>query len=203
MLGLSRAKCAFLIIVLALFASTFALAQQSRVLLNDAKVVVTEVEVSPDASYTLPQSQNGVVWVAIDTASLLTMRGGQRNTRQIHAGDSGMRGTGEELQFRADGGSRGRLVVIHPKTQHQELTVGPFDITTSLEDASDRNATLLVAITDCRFRDVRNLGDESTWKSSRPQVVEMMAGSVKWIAPGIHHFENTGRTPAKLLSIEW
>jgi hypothetical protein len=76
-------------------------------------------------------------------------------------------------------------------------------LSSSIEDASDRNATLLVAISDCRFRDVRNLGDESEWTPSKPEIVAMSVGNVKWIRPGIHHFKNLGLATAKLVSIEW
>jgi hypothetical protein len=199
MLGLGKTKGAFLVVVLAPFASTFAHAQQSRVLLNDVKAVVTEVEVSAAAPYTLPQSQNGAVWVALDPVTLSRVKEGQRDNQRIHAGDSGKGAPDEDLQFRANGSLRGHLIVIRPKTPHQELTVGPFVLTNSIEDASDRNATLL----DCRFRDTQNLGDESTWKPGKHQIVRMRAGSVRWIDPGIHHFENLSQTPTRLVSIEW
>ena len=184
------------------FAPFVSFAQPSHVLLNDAKVVITEVEVSPAEPYTLPQGQNGLVWVALDRINFLAVRGDLRESRQIHAGGSGKGALGEELQFKASG-SPAHLVIIHPKTPHQELTVGPFVLGRSIEDASDRNETLLVAITDCRFRDTRNLGDESSWLPSKPNVISMSAGSVKWTDPDIHHFENLSQTPARLVAIEW
>jgi hypothetical protein len=166
--------------VLIPFAPFAAFAQGSHVLLNDAKVVVTEVEVSPTEPYALTQDANGAVWVALDPINFLSVRGDLRESRQILAGDSGKDASGEELQFEASG-SAAHLVIIHTKTPHQELTVGPFGLESSIEDASGRNATLLVAITDCRFRDTRNLGDESSWVPSKPSVVEMKAGTVKWV----------------------
>jgi hypothetical protein len=60
-----------------------------------------------------------------------------------------------------------------------------------------------VAIADCRFRDTPNLGDESSWVPSKPNVVAMKAAGVKWIHPGVHHFKNLGRTPARLVAVEW
>ena len=86
---------------------------------------------------------------------------------------------------------------------HQELTVGPFVLNNAIENASDRNATLLVAVTDARFSDTRNLGDESEWIPSKPNIIVMNYGSVRWIRPGIHHFKNFGPITARLVSIEW
>ena len=71
------------------FAPFVSFAQPSHVLLNDAKVVITEVEVSPAEPYTLPQGQNGLVWVALDPINFLAVRGDLRESRQIHAGRSG------------------------------------------------------------------------------------------------------------------
>ena len=203
MLGLKEARGAFIGLVLIPFASLAALAQQSHVLLNDQKVVATEIEVSSAEPYTLPEGRNGAIWVALTPVTLFKVKDGKQNSWNVQAGDAEMSGSNEVVQFRAGGGSPARLVVIHPRAPHQELTVEPFVMRDSIEDASERNQTLFVAITDCHFQDTRNLGDESRWTPSKPETVRMKAGSVKWIQPGIHHFKNIRQAPAKLVSIEW
>jgi hypothetical protein len=132
---------------------------------------------------------------------ILSKNGGAASADRVVAGESGILGNGEEAQFRVMSGSSARLIRVDPKAPHQELTIDRFALDS--EDGSDRNATLLVAITDCRFRDVRNLGDESEWTPSKPEIVAMSAGSVRWIRPGIHHFTNLGSQTAKVVSIEW
>jgi hypothetical protein len=53
------------------------------------------------------------------------------------------------------------LVLINVVAETQSLTIESTTLARNqeLEDASDRNATLLVAITSLRLRDVRNLTD--------------------------------------------
>ena len=178
-------------------------AQQTYVLLEDAKVLVRRIEISPGETYTLPREQEGDVWTAIDPIVLVTKKDGKQSIKRVLAGEAAPAGSGEELQFHVAGNLHARLVIIQPKMAHQELTVGPFILTSTLDDASDRNATLLVAVSDCRFSDTRNLGDESKWLPSKADVITMTPASAMWISPGIHHFNNLGHTPAQLVSIEW
>jgi hypothetical protein len=198
----SRYAC-LLGLMLMQLAAVPAFAQQTHVLLDDAKALVTEVELSAAQTYTLPEDQGGTVWTALDPVVLLATKDGQHSQKRIHTGDAATVGAGEHVEFRAGRGSRARLVLVKPKVTQQELTVEPFVLTGSLEDASDRNATLLIAISNSRFRDTRNFGDESEWKPGKPDIITMQSGSVRWIRPGIHHFKNLGLTPAKLVSIEW
>ncbi|MHB1022637.1 MAG: hypothetical protein ACYC46_14220 [Acidobacteriaceae bacterium] len=178
-------------------------AQETRVLLKDARALVREVNLSPGQAYMLPKNQLGVVWVALTPLIFSQTTHGQQIQKQVASGDAETDNADERSSFRTKDGQPGRLIVVTPKVIQQELTVSPFVIENSLEDASDRNATLLVAITDCRFRDIRNRGDESEWIPGRPDIVMMKSGEVRWIRPGIHHFKNLGPTTAKLVSIEW
>lgn len=189
--------------VLLSLASLCASSQQTHVLLNDEKALVTQIKVSPGETYSLTKDQGGNVWVAIDPVVLVTNKGGMQTRRRVRAGEAAIVGSDEELEFRVESNSRARLVIVKPKIADQELTVGPFVLNSTIEDASDRNATLLVAVTDARFRDMRNLGDESEWIPSKPNIIVMNYGSVRWIRPGIHHFKNLGPMAASLVSIEW
>jgi len=205
-----RAKCAaslapysLLLILLAHLAYGRALGQQTHVLLDDAKTLVTRIELSPGAIYALPKDQAGSVWIAIDPIVLVAKKNGIQRKRQVRAGEAEIVGSGEELEFQVKSDLYARLVVVKPKMADEELTVGPFLLSRSIEDASDRNVMLLVAISSCRFSDTRNLGDESEWIPSKPDMVVMKVGSVHWIRPGIHHFKNLGPAAAELVSIEW
>ncbi len=206
-----RRRCAFKLnplsylvaMLLVHLAVASASSQQTHVVLNDAKALVTQIDISPGGTYKLPEAQGGDVWTALDPVILLTKKGGQQSQKRVRAGDAATVETGEQIEFRAGRGLPAHLVVVKPKMTQQELTVGPFVLSGSLEDASDRNATLLVAISNCRFRDTWNLGDESEWTPSKPDIVVMKAGSVRWIRPGIHHFKNLGSSAARMVSIEW
>jgi len=179
------------------------ISQLAHVLLNDKKALVTQIEVSPGETYILTKDQEGDVWTAIDPVVLVTKKGGSQTRKRVRAGEAAIVGSDEELQFHVESNSHARLVIVKPKMAHQELTVGPFVLNSTIEDASDRNATLLVAVSGSRFRDTRNLGDESEWIPSKPDIIMMNAGRVRWIRPGIHHFKNLGPVPARLVSIEW
>lgn len=177
-------------------------AQHTHILLQDRKVLVTEIDLRSGERYSPPEDGLGAVWTVLDPALLITKKDGVQSSKQIKPGDAETVGQEERLVFISQNGQRVRLITVKPKTPHQDLTVGPFLTSSSLEDGSDRNATLLVAVSSSRFKDTRNLGDESEWVLSKPTIVAMQAGSVRWIRPGIHHFKNLG-PPSKLVSIEW
>ena len=179
------------------------LAQQTHVVLNDHKVLVTQINLSPGESYSVPKDDSGAVWTVLDPALIATKKDGSPSSKPIRPGDAAVVGVDEELVFQGQTGQPVRVVFVKPKGPHQELTVGRFLASGSLEDASDRNATLLVATSASCFRDTRNLGDESEWVPGKPIIVAMKAGTVRWIRPGIHHFKNLGSTAAKLVSVEW
>jgi hypothetical protein len=193
----------FLLVLILTCAAKTSFSQQTHVLLNDERVLVTRIDLSPGETYVLPDGQEGVVWVAIDSLVLTTDESGQKSSKHVAAGTSATVVSHQKVGFRTEDRSPGRLVVVKPKKTEQELTVSPFILSNSLEDASDRNATLLIAISNSRFRDTWNLGDESEWKPGKPDIVTMRSGSVRWIRSGIHHFKNLGPKAAKLVSIEW
>lgn len=180
-----------------------AFGQQSQILTDDARALVTRIELSSGETFILPDDQAGAVWISLDPLVLAIKKDGLQSKRKVAAGKAETVLSGEHLAFEIATGPHARLVVVKPKMPHQDLTVGPFLQSSSLEDASDRNATLLVAISSCRFRETKNLGNESDWIPSKPVTILMKAGSVKWIGPGIYHFKNLELTAAKLISIEW
>ena len=192
-----------LAIALTQFACGTIFAQQTHVLLEDRKVLVTQLDLSPGESYAVPKDNSGAAWIALDPVLLAAKEDGSQSSRQIKPGDAEVVEADEHLVFRGQTGQHVRLIIVKPKGRHQDLTVSPFLDSASLEDASARNVTLLVAVSACHFRDTRNLGDESEWKPGKPVIITMRPGSVRWIRSGIHHFKNLGPTPVKLVSIEW
>lgn len=191
-----------LVSVLMILATEGAFSQRTHIVLDDKKVLVTRIDISHGATYTLPKDQIGDVWIAIDSVELVTIKDGKGSRKLLDAGDSAIVRSEEQLLFRQKSTRSARLVIVRPKSSHQDLTVESF-ILDSLEDASDRNATLLVAISDCHFRDTRDLGDENGSLLGKPDAVLMKSGSARWILPGIHSFKTIGPTVAKLVSIEW
>lgn len=190
----------------ALFASlaTQALAQRAKVLLEDQKVLVTEVELSDGEPFFLPHAAYGTVWIARDPMMFAETSNGQHQVRPVPAGHVQSAETDEKAQWSAKPDSRARLLLVTPKTPHQELTIEPFLTgNRTSEDASDRNATLVVAISPIRFRDTQNRGDESQWIPSKPEIITLHSGGLKWISPGIHHFYRVSTQNGNAISIEW
>jgi hypothetical protein len=73
-----------------------------------------------------------------------------------------------------------------------------------LEDASDRNSTLLVAIAPLRLRDVSDLAEEGVpWKAGPQRRIELQKGETAWLNKGMHRVRNAGNSVARFVTIEW
>jgi hypothetical protein len=98
------------------------------------------------------------------------------------------------------------LVVVNVRTARQAQTfdrveLGPGKI---MEDASDRNETLLVALTPLRLRDIINNSDEDEPPNyGRSRSIELPAGKTAWLPPGMHKITNVGGSLARFVTIEW
>lgn len=125
------------------------------------------------------------------------------DTEKVRAGAASAIVSGAEVHLLNESQSIARLIVIDVKTACQPLTIHSHSVTSSLEDASDRNETLLVAISPLQIRDTCNLGDESRWVPGKPDILRMSQGEIRWIGPGIHHFKNLLRHPAHFVLLEW
>lgn len=184
------------------FLTIKAFAQRSRIVWNNQEVVAKQIELSDREPFTLPKASYGTVWIALDPMRLLVTRDGQQQTRSLQAGEAQF--TDGDLQFQADRQGRSRLSLIVAKKPHQKLTISPgFLSGQDVEDASERDATLLVAISAVRFRDTRNLGDESEWIPSKPRVITMGPASITRLPAGIHRFHQLSRKRANVVAIEW
>ena len=190
--------------ILISFASWCALPPSSDCILNDSRVKVTRAIVRASTPYVLKGEKYGSVWVSLNSEmSFVPGESSKEKSKTIQIGEAGLVRPGTSVQFRAVGNPAGVLIVVEPKTTHQPLTITSLSLDTELEDASDSNETLLIAISACRLQDTRNTGDESEWIPSRPEIISLKAGHMRWLRAGTHHLENLGSDKSKLVEIEW
>jgi hypothetical protein len=98
------------------------------------------------------------------------------------------------------------LVLVEVISARQPLTVQTATLASNqeLEDASERNSTLLVAIAPLRLRDMNNLAEEGeSWKSGPPRTIELQKGETAWLTEGMHRMRNVGNSVARFITIEW
>jgi hypothetical protein len=171
-------------------------------LLEDSRALVTEIDLDPGQAYVVPQAELGSVWIALDPMTRYRKKHGSTQRRQIHPGATSYIRRGEQLRFLANG-AHTRLILVHPKRPHQDLTLESWVLDTELVDGSDRGETLFVAISVCNLRDLRDLGDENESLWSKPKFINLRAGELTWVRPGIHRFKNLGPGEARFVTIEW
>jgi hypothetical protein len=123
-------------------------------------------------------------------------------------------GVGDHREFRA--GERIELipkpstspsfVLVDVARTSQPLTILTEDLAAhqQLDDASDRNQTLLIALDHLQITDEKDAGDESEpWKAGHVDLVALRRGQTAWLIPGIHRIRNSSKAPARFLTIEW
>jgi hypothetical protein len=72
-----------------------------------------------------------------------------------------------------------------------------------LQDASSRNKTLVVAVTDASFRDVIVGDDGNKVRPLGSSRFHLARGMTHWLKPGIHWLKNTGQRESRLITIEF
>jgi hypothetical protein len=98
------------------------------------------------------------------------------------------------------------LVLVEVVSARQPLTIKATTLAPNqeLEDASDRNSTLLVAVAPLRLRDVSDLAEEGEpWKSGPQRNIELQKGEAAWLKEGMHRVRNAGNSVARFVTIEW
>jgi hypothetical protein len=98
------------------------------------------------------------------------------------------------------------LVLVNILSSSQPLTIKSTKLEPQqqLEDASDRNRTLLIALSDLLLRDERDLAEEGEpWRSSPARRIRLRSGNVVWLRHGMHRVQNTGNASARYITIEW
>lgn len=152
------------------------------------------VQVEPATTYKLVARMHGAVWVALDAA----------NTR-----DRTIRfafvppGRSVTLTSASSATRRFLIVDIRQATQRPTAQAIFLQDGHELQDASDRNETLLIAVSPVILRDIANRGSESEWLPGKPSIIRLQVGQVAWIPAGTHHLKNLSRQEAKLVAVEW
>jgi hypothetical protein len=98
------------------------------------------------------------------------------------------------------------LVLVTVKNADQNLTIEDTVLTPhqEVEDASDSNPTLVIAISPLQLRDVRDLnGEDESWRSSNPRTIKLLTGQTIWLPPGMHRIRNMENSIAHFVTIEW
>jgi hypothetical protein len=146
-------------------------------------------------------STDGFVFVALQDCSILIAGG----SATMHAGDF-RRMDGHTIDLANVSSIPVDLVLIRIDRTIQPLTIelGELNPSQQLEDASDRNDTLIVALIPVTLRDVRDLSaEDEAWKSAPATMIRIQAGKTAWLTPGMHRLRNLGATKARFITIEW
>ena len=72
-----------------------------------------------------------------------------------------------------------------------------------LQDASSRNKTLVVAVTDASIRDVIVDDDGNNVRPVGSSRFQLAPGMTHWLKPGIHWLKNTGQRESRFITIEF
>ncbi len=124
----------------------------------------------------------------------------------LKAGDYKTLSGKQGLELAQSGSAAVPLVLVEVITARQPLTIQATTLVSNqeLEDASDRNSTLLVAIEPLRLRDVSGLAEEGEpWKAGPQRKIELQKGETVWLKQGMHRVRNAGNSVARFVTIEW
>jgi len=171
--------------------------------LNSSFARVSLVTLSGHATLSFhPVSNQGFILVAIKDCSVVI--NGQRSVMKT-GGYKRVTG-GQNLALVQTDSKPISLVLVKVVSTAQSLTVEATKLESheELEDASDQNATLLIAINSMQLDDVRDLaGEDEHWKSGPKRTLQLLAGQNAWLKPGIHRLRNSGNTEAQFVTVEW
>lgn len=173
----------------------FASDEGELTLIDDASVHVIRI----NAPYTLKsEAKFGSVWVAIGDA--ISVDG-----RKVSDGDAKAIPHGKTLNFTCAPQKKCEMIVVRVKKAEQDLTIttDTMDVKGGFDDASMRNKTLIVAVSNLKLRDVLDVGDEDHPKLKKPVVITMERGEVRWLPEGMHKVSNLSQQAAKYALIEW
>ena len=124
----------------------------------------------------------------------------------LKAGDYKEFSSGESLTLRPVGSGSTRIAFVEVVASSQALTITSQSLAPhqEMEDASDRNQTLVVALDSLEIRDMQDLAAEGQpWKSSETRSIRLQQGETAWLKRGMHRVKNAGSTVAKFMTIEW
>jgi len=147
-------------------------------------------------------SHQGLVVVPIEDCSVFM------NGRSVafKRGDYKEFHSGDHVELSPAVSTHPQLVLVDVIESSQPLTILAENLAVhqELEDASDRNQTLMIALDTFQINDERDLASEGEpWKSSPTKPVELHPGQVTWLDHGMHHLRNAGNTVARFVTVEW
>ena len=168
---------------------------------NIAKVSLIELDAAAPTSFRA-SSDRGFVLVAIKDCSLLV--DGERT--KLKAGEYKAIPGRRTLELGRSETPNCPLVLIEIIAASQALTIEKTALGghKEMEDASDRNSTLLIAISPLQIRDTRNLAEEDgPWKSGPQKSIELHEGQFTWLQRGVHRLRNSGNSTICFVTVEW
>lgn len=146
-------------------------------------------------------NKNFIVVPLQDCAILIN---GQRTT--LKRGDFREVNAGEDLSLSPLSAASPRLALIQVVASSQALTITSESLAAHevMEDASDRNQTLVIALDRLEIRDETDLAGEG--EPSKPggmRVLRLQRGGTGWLNQGMHRVRNARSTVARFVTIEW
>jgi hypothetical protein len=122
------------------------------------------------------------------------------------AGDYKEFSSSDNLTLRPVGSASPRIALVEVVASSQALTITSKSLAShqEMEDASDRNQTLVVALDSLEIRDKQDLAAEGQpWRASETRLIRLQRGETAWLNQGMHRVKNAGSTVAKFITIEW
>ena len=163
---------------------------------------VSELKLARGASAVIHSLSNkGVVLVAVQTAQL-SVNGGQL---ELKSGSVKQLEGNRDLTVTASSGDSVHLVVVNVRAASQPLTIQPTKLggRETLEDASDRNRTLLIAISPLRLSDRIERDDLGGPHWGQLRTIDLNPGETVWLCPGIHRLRNENKQLIAFTTVEW
>lgn len=149
-----------------------------------------------------PSSSNGFIVLSLTDTTLLI----NNHPFALQPGDTRVIPGKQALTLEDSYAQAAPIVLVRIDTATQSLTITKTNLAPSAqsEDASDRNDTLVIALSPLTLRDVRDLGEEDEpWKSAPPATLSLSPGQTSWLNPGMHRLTNLAQTKASFVTIEW
>lgn len=147
-------------------------------------------------------SKIGVILLALNDCTI-TVDG---SSVDLKAGERRFVHGSKTVNVSHTGAQSAYLLIVNVRKARQAQTFDQVELGPgqAMEDASSRNATLLVALNPVRLRDIIDHSDEGEPpRYGEARLVELGTGKTAWLLPGMHQITNIGGSIAKFVTIEW
>ena len=176
----------------------------THVLFANAKARISIVQVLPHLGYYVTAKiPFGSVVIRLDGPGVCGDAKG--SSRVIVTGDPCLVHSGEKASFPNTSGHAVQMLIIDLMSKHQALTIEKHTLAPGreLEDASERNETLVIAKSPVRLRETRDSRDDSKRVSGKAEVINLKPLTVSWLQPGTYAFTNLLTIPSSFVLVEW